>query len=45
MMALLKSDLARRFTGGFLVGALAILLVQPPETAMAAVETLKAVIG
>lgn len=45
MLGLLKSDLARRFVGGFLVGAVAMLLVQPPETALAAVETLKAVLG
>lgn len=31
MTKLLKSDLVRRFAGGFLAGAIAIVVVQPPE--------------
>ncbi|MGV3478866.1 MAG: hypothetical protein ACO1O3_02880 [Sphingobium sp.] len=45
MISVLKSDLARRFAGGFLVGAMAILAIQPPEGAIAAVEALKIVTG
>ncbi|WP_281423038.1 hypothetical protein [Sphingomonas colocasiae] len=42
---MLKSDLARRFAGGFLVGAIAILAVQPPEGAILAIEALKVAAG
>jgi hypothetical protein len=39
MATLLKSDLVRRFAGGFMVGAIAILAIQPPEAARALVQT------
>ena len=45
MASLLKSDLFRRFSGGFLAGALVILLTQPPEGAAMAVQALKAAAG
>ncbi len=45
MISVLKSDLARRFAGGFLAGAIAILTIQPPEGAIAAVEALKLAAG
>lgn len=45
MATLLKSDLARRFAGGFLAGAIAILLAQPPEGAIVAIEALKSAAG
>jgi hypothetical protein len=45
MISLLKSDLVHRFAGGFLVGAIAILAVQPPEGAIIAIQALKSVTG
>lgn len=45
MISLLKSDLIRRFAGGFLVGAIAILAVQPPEGAVIAIQALKSATG
>lgn len=44
-MTMLKSDLFRRFMGGFAVGAVAILIAQPPEGAALAVQALKAAAG
>lgn len=32
MMSMLKSDLFQRFSGGFLLGALAIVIAQPDGT-------------
>jgi len=45
MISMLKSDLARRFAGGFLAGAIAMLAIQPPESAVLAVQALKAAAG
>ena len=42
MTKLLTSDLARRFAGGFLAGAIAILAIQPPEGALAAIRSIVA---
>jgi hypothetical protein len=45
MISMLKSDLARRFAGGFLFGALAMLAIQPPEGAALAIQALKSAAG
>ena len=45
MLSLFKSPIAHRITGGFFVGALAILTMQPPEGALSLIATMKAAAG
>ena len=39
MTKLLKSDLIRRFAGGFLAGAIGIIVIQPPEGVLELMQT------
>jgi len=45
MVSLIKSDLFRRFAGGFALGAVAMIAFQSPENASALVMALKGAAG
>lgn len=45
MVSLVKSDLFRRFAGGFAIGAIAMLMFQSPEQADALLVAVKNATG
>ena len=45
MVSFVKSDLVRRFAGGFAVGAIAMLVFQSPEQADTLLAALKSATG
>ena len=45
MVSLVKSDLFRRFAGGFAVGAIAMLMFQSPENTEHLLAALKSATG
>lgn len=45
MLTLFKSAIAQRIAGGFLVGAVAMLSLQPAESTLPVVQAVKAAAG